>query len=373
MFDVIVVGGNLAGASAAINASKLGVSVALIEKNKEPIFPPRCGEATDSVTTEILKLDEIGCQKNEINQITVNISSKKEYKFSAKKNKIYIIDRNFLEKHLLKSAKQKGVETKQGASMKKFQSPNKITLDTGEILNGKVIIDATGVRCQIGKQIGLNTKLKPKDVGVCIQSRVLCDIKPDNMKMWFNRPYAPLGYAWIFPKNKNEANIGIGISGGQKEDLTKLLKRYITNELEGEVNITSTFRSCVPKSKPLDPLVKDNVMFIGDAARLTNAIFENGINLAVFSGTVAGKIAGKYIEGKIPSLNYYTELMRTKVKRLTKAYKFINKLKTEDEFEKTFRRCFSLLNLAHKISPNLLENQLTSVVKKDKKIIDSLE
>ena len=60
MYDVIVVGGNLSGATSAINAAKLGVSVALIEKNKEPLFPPRCGEATDEITAEILELDKIG-------------------------------------------------------------------------------------------------------------------------------------------------------------------------------------------------------------------------------------------------------------------------------------------------------------------------
>jgi len=103
MYDVIVVGGNLSGATSAINAAKLGVSVALIEKNKEPSFPPRCGEATDEITAEILELDKIKCPKNQIKQITINISSKKEYNFKVKKHGIYIIDRNFLEKYLLKN------------------------------------------------------------------------------------------------------------------------------------------------------------------------------------------------------------------------------------------------------------------------------
>ena len=38
VFDVIVIGGNLAGSSAAISASNEGVNVALVERNKEPFY-----------------------------------------------------------------------------------------------------------------------------------------------------------------------------------------------------------------------------------------------------------------------------------------------------------------------------------------------
>jgi len=372
MFDVVVIGGNLSGATAAINAARMGVNVVLVEKNKEPYFPARCGEATDEVTANILDLDNIGCPKNEIKQLTINISSKKEYNFKVQKHKVYIIDRNFVEKYLLKSAKEEGVELKLGQRMKTFNPPNEIILDNKERIKGKGIIDATGIRCQIGKQIGMDTELKPRDIGVCIQSRVQSDINPDIMKMWFHRPYAPLGYAWLFPKNEKLANIGIGIPGGQKIDLKKLHNKYIADEIRGKFKITHTFRSCVPSTKPLEPLTSDNIMFVGDAARLANAVFENGINNAVFSGTIAGKIASKYIQGKIPSLTYYERLMDKKVRRLKRAHNQKNKIKTEKKFIKVYRRGFSLLCSLNKLFPNLVQNQLVKIVQKDKKIIDSL-
>ena len=373
MFDVVVIGGNLSGATTAINAARMGVNVALVEKNKEPLFPPRCGEATDTVTAELLNLEGIGCPKNEIKQITMNVSSKKEYNFKVKKHKVYIIDRNFVEKYLLKSAKQEEVELKLGQRMKTFNPPNEIILDNEERINGKVIIDATGIRCQIGKQVGMNTELKPEDIGVCIQSRVKCDINPDIMKMWFHRPYAPLGYAWLFPKNEKLANIGVGIPGGQKIDLKKLIDMYIDNEIGEKFKITHTFRSCVPATKPIEPLTKDNIMFVGDAARLANPIFENGINNAVFSGSIAGIIAAKYIQGEVISLKYYEKLMNEKVKRIRKAYNQKNKMKTEKKFIKSYRRGISLLHSLNKLFPNLLQNQLMKIVKKDKKIINSLQ
>jgi len=373
MYDVIVVGGNLSGATSAINAAKLGVSVALIEKNKEPSFPPRCGEATDEITAEILELDKIKCPKNQIKQITINISSKKEYNFKVKKHGIYIIDRNFLERYLLKNAKQNEVDVKTGQKMIDYNPPNEIILDNNEILNGKVIIDATGISCQIGKKIGMNVKLKPEDIGVCIQSRVESNFNEKIMKMWYHKPYAPFGYSWLFPKNKKLANIGLGIPGGQKLDLSDLLDKYIKNETTGEFKILHTFHSCVPASRPLEPLTKDNIMFVGDAARFANPVFENGINNAVFSGSVAGIVAAKYIKGKISTLTIYDELMKKKVKRLRRAYHRKNKLTTEEKYIKAYRRAFSLIHSLNKLFPNLLQNQLIKIVKNDKKILNSIQ
>jgi digeranylgeranylglycerophospholipid reductase len=372
MFDVAVVGGNISGATAAINAAKLGANVVLIEKNKEPLFPPRCGEATDGTTAEILELDKIGCDKNQIKQITINVSSKKEYNFKVKKHGVYIIDRNFLEKYLLKNAKQQGVVTKIGCRMKNYNPPYEIILDNEEIVNGKIIIDATGMSCQVGKKIGIDTCLKPSEVGVCIQSRVEGNFNPDIMKMWYHKPYAPFGYAWFFPKNDKIANIGIGIPGGQKLDLSDLLNRYIPDECGEKFKVIHTFRSGVPASKPLKPLTKDNVMFVGDAARFANPVFENGINNAVFSGSVSGIVAAKYINGNTSTLTIYEELMSNKVKRLKKAYYKKNRLTTEEKFVKSYRRAFSLIYSLNKLFPNLLQNQLMKIIKKDKKIIDTI-
>ena len=372
MYDVIVIGGNLSGATAAINAVDFGANVVLVEKNKKPFFPPHCGEATEEITAEILNLDKIGCSKNQIKQITINVSSKKEYNFKIKKHGIYIIDRNFVEKYLLKHAEQKGVEVIIGSRMTNFNPPNEIVLDNKKILRGKIIIDATGISCQIGKRIRNDTELKPSDIGVCIQSRVEGNFNPNIMKMWYGKPYAPFGYAWLFPKNEKLANIGLGVPGGQKLDLSYLLDRYIINEVKEKYKVIHTFHSCVPASKPLEPLTKDNILFVGDAARFVNPIFENGINNAVFSGSVAGIIAAKFIKGEISTLTIYDELMKNKVKTLKKAYNQKNRLTIEEKYINTYRKVFSLLSLLNKFFPNILQNQFVKIVKRDKKILDSI-
>ena len=56
--------------------------------------------------------------------------------------------------------------------MKKLNPSGEVVLDNDEKITGKVIIDASGIVCIVGKQIGVETSLKPEDIGVCIQSRV---------------------------------------------------------------------------------------------------------------------------------------------------------------------------------------------------------
>ena len=71
MYDVVVVGGNLAGATAAINAAHKDVKVAIIEKNKKPFSPAHCGEAIPKAVADYFKLDKIGCKYNNIKKVTV--------------------------------------------------------------------------------------------------------------------------------------------------------------------------------------------------------------------------------------------------------------------------------------------------------------
>lgn len=373
MFDVVIVGGNLAGVAAAINAAKKGVNVALIERNKEPFFPAHCGEAIDDVTAEWLDLDKMSCEKNEIKNVIINLSLKKEYTFNLKKHRLIIFDRNCVEKTLLNKADRLGVKLIFGRNMRDFKPPHEIVLGNTNRIKGRIIIDASGIACQIGRRIGINTRLRPEDIGVCIQSRVQSTFKPDTMRMWFHNPYAPFGYAWIFPINESTANIGIGIPGGQKVDLNILLKDYIDDLTNSRCKIIHTFRDCVPSALPLSPLIKDNVMIVGDAARLANSALGNGIENAIFSGGLAGKIAANYVRGKISSLKPYQDIMRSKILTLKKVYMRKTKLTTEKKFIHAYQRVFTMLSLINKLVPTFLENSVVKTIERDKFIFESYQ
>ncbi|MCK4902816.1 MAG: NAD(P)/FAD-dependent oxidoreductase, partial [Thermoplasmatales archaeon] len=337
-------------------------SVALVERHKKPFFPAHCGEAMPNTWTEFIDLDSIGCPKNEIKRIILNVSSPKEYSLKLKKYKALIFDRNFVENYLLKEAKKKGVELKLGIRMSSFKPPNDVILSNKKNIKGKIIIDASGISCQVGKHIGLDTKLLNKQIGVCIQSRVQGDFDNETLKIWFHKPYAPFGYAWFFPVDDKTANIGIGIPGGQKVDLSNLLKNYIKDVTGGNFKVTHNFRACVPLAPPMSRLYKDNVMFVGDAARLVNSEWGCGIGTALFSGSSAGTTAAKFIQGELSSLEPYQESMKSRLKILERGYKHRVKYENESKYVNTYRRNYSIISSLNKVVPSFLQNYISKII-----------
>jgi digeranylgeranylglycerophospholipid reductase len=373
MYDVIVVGGNLSGTAAAIKASEKGLKVALVEKNKEPFNPAHCGEMLFDIESKPLNLDKIGCQKNQINKIIMKIPPK-SYIFKFKKHKIIIFNRNFVEKKLLEKTGKNGTDLFLGVKMIDYKQPNEIVLENNEIIKGKVIIDASGILCQVGKKIGINTKIDKRDIGVCIQGRVKSDFDAETINIWFHKPYAPFGYAYLFPLNNNIANIGLGIPGGQKFDYNKTLLEYVKKVTNNNYEITSSFISYVPLAKPIRELVKDNVIITGDAARLTHPISGGGIKNAIFSGSLAGIISSKYILGEIASLKPYHDLLQKKISRLTNEYNLKRKaIKNDDSYLIKFRLMIFIAYFINRFFPNLFDKSLSNLSKHEKLVLKSLK
>ena len=371
MFDVIVVGGNLAGASAAISAASRDLKVALIERNKKPFFPAHCGEAIDMQTLKWFNLYDLNYLKNPIKEIIINVEFKK-IKLKYRDPSILVIDRNFIENELLKRAKNHGVKMILGNSMKDFKSPNKIVLADNKIIEGKIIIDGSGIACHVGKKIGLFTKLRQEDIGVLVQSRIESNFNKETMKFWFHKPYAPLGYAYLFPLNNKIANIGVGIMGGQKFDLNKALNEYIKNSISTKYKILSTFRSCVPLAPPLKKLYKDNVMITGDAARLVTSTTGSGIRNALISGKLSGIVAAKYINKEIESLEIYQKNLNKKLKNLDRIYNKKRKMENEKEFVETYTKNFSIINLLDRLIPYPIQKLFSKISQSDKLIFENL-
>ena len=372
MYDVVVIGGNLAGVNAAIKAAKKGVTVALVEKNKHPHKPAHCGEGLLETFGNLLGLFQLECSKNRVNKIIINVGSPKDYIFNLKKFNLIVFDRNYVENALLNQAEEIGVKLFLGKKMKDFSPPNKVILDDNKTIEGKIIIDASGIACVVGQKVGLKTKLKKEDIGVCIQSRVIGNFDSNSVRVWFHKPYAPFGYAWIFPLDEKSANIGLGIRGGQKHNLDDLLKKFIKDMTKGEYKVTSTFRDCVPITSPLYPIYKDNVIITGDAARLADSVGAAGIRNAVLSGNLAGRVAADYINGKISSLKIYQDTISCITNKLKKMYERQNYVYSDEKrYLKRYRRGIKILNTIDRISPTFLENRIAKGLFKDIKVMES--
>ena len=80
----------------------------------------------------------------------------------------------------------------------------------------KIVIAADGIESNMAQFYGLENRFKPKDICSCAQFEMVgLDVNCEMMKFYFGQKIAPGGYAWIFPKGDNRANVGLGIRSSQ--------------------------------------------------------------------------------------------------------------------------------------------------------------
>ncbi|MEM3237744.1 MAG: NAD(P)/FAD-dependent oxidoreductase [Thermoplasmata archaeon] len=311
-YDVLVIGAGPGGSTAARFAAEKGLKVLLIEKRPDIGSPVRCGEGISKSW-----LPEVGItpQKSWISNEVLGArifppNETTHIELSAEKagNEVgYIIERDKFDKYLAALAGEAGAEIWVKSPALELLKENKkvvgaIVRKFGEkvIVRAKIIIGADGFESQIGRWAGINTMLKENDIESCIEYRMVGIDLNEKFTDFYLGSAAPGGYVWVFPKGKSEANIGIGIALNKIKDrgeVKKYLDDFINSHKElrkgtpielitGAVSISQ-----VPKT-----VVTDNVMLVGDSARLIDPITGGGIANACISGKNAAEIAYEAIQ-----------------------------------------------------------------------------
>ncbi|HEX2957316.1 MAG TPA: NAD(P)/FAD-dependent oxidoreductase, partial [Chitinispirillaceae bacterium] len=148
------------------------------------------------------------------------------------------------------------------------------------------------------------------DIETCAFAHVISPfIEKDACFFYTGSRFSPGGYAWVFPRGSGEANVGLGISGSSSEPgkAKILLEKFIDKEFPAS-RVTNLHCGAVPVARWLRPLVNDNVMIVGDAARQVNCLSGGGIGYSLYAGKTAGIIAAHAISGNtinFPALKKY--------------------------------------------------------------------
>jgi digeranylgeranylglycerophospholipid reductase len=206
-------------------------------------------------------------------------------------------------------------------------------------IRAKIIIGADGFESQVGRWAGIKTGVKTRDVDATIQYR-LCNIDCDPRYCdFFVGSCAPGGYIWIFPKSDHVANVGIGVQFSllkTKAEVRGYLDRWIAtqpNLAKGQA--LEIVGGAVSTNKPIKQTVTDNVMLVGDAARLIDPLTGGGIVNACISGKLAGEIAAEAIRKENYSakfLNKYEKAWRKRMeKKLTRNWMAKEKVASLDD------------------------------------------
>ncbi len=330
-YDVVVIGAGPAGSSAAEYAAKGGLKVLLIEKRAEVGVPVRCAEGIGREGLEELGIKPMPeWTANEVKGARIIAPNGCSVTLEAKMagNEVgIIVHRDKFDQYLASRAVDEGAElytrsTALGLSRKDGEVIVKIR-HFGEVkeVRAKVVIGADGFESHVGEWVGIKTRLVPKDINTTFEYRIVGgEFDEDYTEFFLGNEVAPGGYVWVFPKGDGVANVGIGVLlsriEGEHHRPKNLLDKFLKEHPKYRGKIIGMYAGAVSVSKPLIPSYSDNVMLVGDAARMIDPLTGGGIINAIITGRYAGETAIKAYEREDFSANSLKEYEEKWKKRL---------------------------------------------------------
>ena len=307
-YDIIVVGAGPAGSMAARFAAEQGVSVLMLEKDRDVGYPVRCGEAISKAGVEEFITPDPKWIAATISKFSFNAPDGTEVILDFGEAG-YVLERRIFDYELARTAADAGAEILTRAYV------NGLIFEDGKVsgvkyeyqgeqkeLKSKVVIAADGVESRVGRWAGLTTHIDFRDMESAVQiTAANIPVDQNTLYFYFGQDYAPQGYFWIFPKGDKKANIGLGVSGliGKKKSALSFLNDFMERYYPAAPVLT-TIAGGVPCSTTLDKISAPGIMLVGDAARQVNPLSGGGIASGMIGGSIAGKIAAEAVKMNKP-------------------------------------------------------------------------
>lgn len=318
-YDVVIVGAGPAGSIAAKNAAQKGLDVLLIEKRQEIGDPIRCAEGVGKLhLRQHIEPDPRWiCADVKGSRIFSPDGTMVEMAEEVSGGEVgYVLERKLFDRALVNEAASAGanvmVKTRATGLIIENDTVCGIkVMHLGEEseIRCKIVIGADGVESKVGRWAGIDTSLKLSDIETCVQYLVAgIEVDQDYCVFYLGNEVAPAGYIWIFPKGKNQANVGIGILGsksGEKRAET-LLTDFINKHMP-DGKIIEMVVGGVPVCGAIEKTIANGLMLIGDAARQSDPITGGGIINAMDAAKIAAEVAVKAIEAGDVSTNMLQE------------------------------------------------------------------
>ena len=308
--DVVVVGAGPGGAVAAWEAAAYGLSVLLLEKRQEIGSPVRCAEGIGhDALLPFIEPDPawISARISSARIITVHDGRERVWQAQGRGERQvgYVLERRVFDRVLAEKAALAGARVQvKTAALGLLREGQRVV---GVVAEGpwgrreiaaRVVVGADGVESRVGRWAGLETTLPQQDQMTCAQFLLAgIDVAPHCTCYYLDPVLAPGGYAWVFPKGGQRANVGLGVQAGLSASApVELLTRFIeSHAFLSQGSPVTLITGGVPVAMPPARLVTDGCLLVGDAARQVDPLTGGGIGNAMVAGRLAGRVAASAI------------------------------------------------------------------------------
>lgn len=302
--DVLVVGGGPAGSSAARSAAHNGANTILIDKKDEIGSPVQCAEGIGEYLFPYLPFkipnEQLIWQMEGIYFQVEDIGIEKKGDFW----KSYSVDRKKFDKWISQLAINEGANLQTNTELidLKFDDKNNVKKVIAKRnnktvkINPKSLIAADGFESKVLQLLGLYNPKQGDLADVYSWEMKNLDLNKPELEQIYTGEFTPSGYAYIFPKSKRTANIGVGGIYPEKK-----MEVYFEEFLE-QPRVRKQVKNAeytIEKSKKAvwnDISTKwtyNNIILAGDVANQNLKPFIEGIIPSIICGDIAGKMASK--------------------------------------------------------------------------------
>ena len=350
--DVLVIGAGPAGSAAAKHAALGGADVILIDKKSEIGTPKRCAEGIYDHGLKWLGIDpdpQWAVQRINGGVIIAPDKTRLTLDESILPEKGYIIERKVFDKYMAMDAARAGAKIMVKTRAKSITNDEDANgsfylvdceqMDEMIEIKTRIIIAADGPESRIAKALGINSTTKPEDMMAGVQYEMVgvnCE-RMDLVELHLGA-FTNGGYAWVFPKGDDIANVGIGIKASSEKLAIDFLNEFIQsypplhNAKAVELNVGGD-----PIGGMIERIYDDNLLICGDAAGQVDPITCGGIILGILGGMTAGQVAAKAIIDKDYSHERlkeysirYDEITHGAIPKLKKAHDVFRSLSDDD-------------------------------------------
>lgn len=302
--DAVVVGGGIAGSLFAGLLARDGFRVIVLEKRPVIGVPVRCGEAAGNKEeiSHFIPIDEsfIAVVLNGARGFAPDLTffEKRMPGFGV------VLERDKFDQALAAQAAGRGAEVRthhEAVALEKDGS--RVTGVTVRdhargscyAISAPLTVGADGIESFVGRWTGLTGQLRPGEIHSGAEYLLEGDGFPsDTIELYVGTSIAPGGYAWVFPKGNGLANVGIGVHPTMATNGTA--REYLGRFIEARYPRARRVRFIaggVSGSRPLDTMVGDGVLLVGEAARHNNPFSGGGIMNSLEGAEEAHAVASR--------------------------------------------------------------------------------